>query len=443
MAILQVKVRPAVRFRTSDHSQRSEQSDHSPTFQQAAYQRIDSPSTQHATIVGNAIDRPRIDRYRFHEKTIQRADEQPATERPTVDMPTIETHRWETHSTQPTSKPQSPYPTIEEHAIAYPSPTVQKTMPFSPTATAPTNQEALLEPSSFRQKIVWKLMPATTVGRALNSARERLNEADCSTASLDAQVILAHVLGVERSWLFAHHEYKLSTKQAEVFTDLIARRMEHEPVAYLIGRREFYGLDFSVDRRVLIPRPETELLVDAVLDYSTDSGHNRVVVADVGTGSGAIALSIANHCAKAQIYAIDLSEDALEVAHRNLVRLDCHSQVTLAQGDLLTPLPERVHVIVANLPYISSDIYCKLDVDVRDYEPQLALEAGPEGLDVIQRLLQQATRYLQPNGVIYLEIGHDQGEAVRHLAHSFFPTAQHISVRQDYHGRDRLVTIIP
>ncbi|MCB0062528.1 MAG: peptide chain release factor N(5)-glutamine methyltransferase [Caldilineaceae bacterium] len=298
-------------------------------------------------------------------------------------------------------------------------------------------------PPPMWQKVVWKLMPATTVGRALNSARERLHEAGCSTASLDAQVILAHVLGVDRSWLFAHHEYKLNATQADTFTDLIARRMQHEPVAYLVGRKEFYGLDFLVDQRVLIPRPETELLVDAVLDFASDSAHERVVIADIGTGSGAIALSVAYHCEHAYLYAIDLSLDALEVAERNIARLDVRGQVTLAQGDLLTPLPEPVHVIVANLPYISSEVYSELDIDVRDFEPQLALEAGPEGLDTIHRLLQQVNRYLLPGGAIFLEIGYDQGTAVKNLAKRHFPQAQRISVRQDYHGRDRLVTIVP
>lgn len=319
-----------------------------------------------------------------------------------------------------------------------------------PTVTIPSElapgdiAPAELLPAPVWQRVVWKLMPATTVGRALNSARERLNEVDCPTASLDAQVILAYVLGVDRSWLFAHHEYKLNATQADQYTDLIARRMQHEPVAYLIGRKEFYGLEFYVDQRVLIPRPETELLVDAVLDFAgLISQDERVKIADVGTGSGAIALSVANHCDNVDIYAIDLSVDALEVAERNIARLDARGQVTLAQGDLLTPLPEQVHVIVANLPYISNELYSTLDADVRDFEPQLALEAGPEGLDAIQRLLCQAHRYLRPNGAIFLEIGYEQGMAVRTLAQSIFPNAQRLGVRQDYHGRDRLVTIIP
>ena len=312
-----------------------------------------------------------------------------------------------------------------------------------PAIYEPMTQDSLPQRASVWQKVVWRLMPATTIGRALISARERLDEAGCDTASLDAQVILAHVLEVERSWLFAHYEYKLNAEQATAFTELIARRMNHEPVAYLVGRKEFYGLEFCVDPRVLIPRPETELLVDAVLDYFSEDENNEIAIADVGTGSGAIALAIAHHAPHARLFAIDLSHEALAVAAHNVELLDTRGQVTLLQGDLLSPLPGPVNAIVANLPYISSNVYPELVVDVRDFEPQLALEAGPDGLDAITKLLQQVGRYLRPEGVIFLEIGYDQGRAVKELAHRLLPNARHISVRQDYHGHDRLVTIVP
>jgi len=314
-----------------------------------------------------------------------------------------------------------------------------------PSNALPTHQpDPLATPPlpSFWQKIVWRLMPSTTVGRALISARERLDEAGSPTASLDAQVILAHVLGTDRSWLFAHHEYTLSAEQADAYTDLIARRIHHEPVAYLIGRKEFYGLDFQVDRRVLIPRPETELLVDAVLDFVTEHTTHCRLVADVGTGSGAIALAIAANAPPLTVYAIDVSQDALAVAQMNVTQLDERRQVHLLHGDLLTPLPEPVDVIVANLPYISTMVYPELDADVRDFEPKLALEAGPEGLDAITRLLRQAKHYLRPGGALFLEISYDQSEAVMRLAHDLLPNAERISLRQDYHGHDRLVTII-
>ncbi len=290
------------------------------------------------------------------------------------------------------------------------------------------------------QPVVWNLMPATTVGRAVNAATQRLEEAGVSTARLDAQVILAHVLGVGRSWLFAHFEYALDDAQASQFTELIARRVKHEPVAYLIGRKEFYGIELQVDRRVLIPRPETEMLVDAVLVVAANQSPEPVTVADVGTGSGAIALAVAANAENARIYALDVSPDALAVAAANTAKHDSRDQVTLLHSDLLASLPEPVDVIVANLPYVTSADYRTLDLDVRKYEPQLALEAGERGLDVIARLLRQVPSHLCPGGTVFLEIGYDQGQAVLGLVADILPQALNADVHKDYQGRDRMVT---
>lgn len=301
------------------------------------------------------------------------------------------------------------------------------------------------------QKIVWQLMPETPVGRALVTATQRLESSGIDTAALDAQVILAHILKKDRAWLFAHHEYLLSEEEAEKFTDCVARRMAYEPVAYLIGQKEFYGLNFVVDQRVLIPRPETELLVDSVLTYleawvdEMPIGH-ELCVADIGTGCGAIAISIAANVPDVRVYATDISLGALEIARTNIQRLDDRCQVSLMQGDLLEPLRNKVDmpkvdIIVANLPYINSADYDDLAPDVRDFEPQLALEAGPQGLDSIIRLLEQAPSFLNRNGIILLEIGYDQGEAVVNLGKELIPDARFVELRQDYNGRDRLVTI--
>jgi release factor glutamine methyltransferase len=283
-------------------------------------------------------------------------------------------------------------------------------------------------------------MPATTVGRAVNAATQRLEEAGVSTSRLDAQVILAHVLDVSRSWLFAHYEHVLDDAQSDQFTELIARRVRHEPVAYLIGRKEFYGIELQVDKRVLIPRPETEMLVDAVLVLAANQSPEPITIADVGTGSGAIALAVAANAENAHIFGLDVSKDALAVAAANTLRLDSRGQVTLLPGDLLEALPQPVDVIVANLPYVTSADYRTLDADVRKYEPQLALEAGEQGLDVIARLLRQAPRRLCPGGTVILEIGYNQGQAVLDLVAEILPQAQHADVQKDYQGRDRVVT---
>lgn len=294
---------------------------------------------------------------------------------------------------------------------------------------------------SWQKRVVWKLMPGTPVGRALVAATQRLEEAGSDTASLDAQVILAHILGKERGWLFAHYDQALTEEEAENFAELVARRAAAEPVAYLVGHREFYGLEIAVDPRVLIPRPETELMVDAVLDHIDSRANQQVRMVDVGTGSGAVAVAVAANCPSVHIYAVDLSPAALEVAQENVKQHDTRGQITLLQGDLLEPLPEAVDIIAANLPYITSDEYLNLMADVRDYEPRLALEAGPEGLDLIERLLDQAPGHLYPGGVIFLEIGSNQGAAVLELVERLLPQAKHIGLRQDYHGYDRLVVI--
>ena len=290
------------------------------------------------------------------------------------------------------------------------------------------------------QPVVWTLMPATTVGRAVNAATQRLEEAGVSTARLDAQVILAHVLGVGRSWLFAHYEYALDPEQADQYTELIARRVRHEPVAYLIGRKEFYGLELQVDHRVLIPRPETEMLVDAVLEAVGCADRSPVVVADVGTGSAAIALAVAANAENTRIYALDVSADALAVARTNVAHLDHRWQVTLLGGNLLEPLPERADIIVANLPYVTSTDYPTLDLDVRGYEPHIALVAGAEGLDAIRELLRQVPDHLNPGGTVILEIGYDQGQAALNLVTQILPQARHLDLHQDYQGHDRMVT---
>lgn len=293
----------------------------------------------------------------------------------------------------------------------------------------------------LRQSVVWKLAPGTLVGRALVAAAQRLEEAGIDTASLDAQIILAHIFGKDRGWLFAHYDQALTHEQTECFTEQVARRAAAEPVAYLVGHREFYGIDLTVDPRVLIPRPETELLVDAVLDHIESRVNQNVSMVDVGTGSGAVAVAVAANCSSINIYAVDISASALEVAAMNLSRHDARGQIKLLQGDLLAPLPQKVDIIAANLPYITSEEYPNLMADVRDYEPRLALEAGPQGLDSIQRLLEQAPEHLNPGGVLFLEIGADQGNVVGELIERVLPSARQISIRQDYHGYDRLVVI--
>jgi release factor glutamine methyltransferase len=287
-------------------------------------------------------------------------------------------------------------------------------------------------------QIVWTLTPGTPIGRAINAAARRLEDGGIDPARLDAQVLLAHLLGKDRSWLFGHHEEPLSAGHAEAYTALIERRMAHEPVAYLIGHREFYGIELLVDPRVLIPRPETEMLVDAALEFLEERAPAAQRVIDVGTGSGAIALAVALNAPEARITAVDLSPDALAVAAANVARLD--GQITLCSSDLLAAVTGDADLIVANLPYIDSRSYTELDPTVRDFEPKLALEAGPQGLDAIACLLAQAPAHLAEDGLVLLEIGYNQSEWVAQLIEQTLPAFPY-QIHHDYQGHPRMVTI--
>jgi release factor glutamine methyltransferase len=259
---------------------------------------------------------------------------------------------------------------------------------------------------------------------------------------------MAHVLDVSKTWLYAHPDRKLTEEEIARFEELVRRRIRHEPVAYLVGFKSFYGLDITVDRRVLIPRPETELLVERVLGYGerlVEEGQTPKI-ADVGTGSGALAVALAVNLPGAMIYAIDISDDALAVAGSNVWRYGVGDQVQLLPGYLLAPLPEPVHIIVANLPYVDRQDLAALPCEVREHEPLVALDGGPGGLAVIAALLEELAdpavrkQKLLPGGRIYLEVGYDQGESVAVLAEASLPGC-HVDVLKDYADRERVVAV--
>ncbi len=302
------------------------------------------------------------------------------------------------------------------------------------------NPPAASEDPPIWQQVVWKLSRDTEVGPAINAATQRLEEAHITTARLDAQVLLAHVLGVDRSWLFAHYEHVLTEEQADQFMDLVVRRVAHEPVAYLVNHKEFYGIDLYVDPHVLIPRPETEMLVDQVLAEIAIRHGQRLIIADVGTGSGAIALAVAANAPNTHIYALDISANALAVAQRNVARYAMGEQITLVRSDLLAKLPMRADIVVANLPYVTNDDYVMLEPDVHNYEPKGALVGGPLGLDLITRLLRQLPRHVTPDAFVALEIGYNQGAAVIGLVETLLPQATQVELHRDYQGHDRVVT---
>jgi len=233
-------------------------------------------------------------------------------------------------------------------------------------------------------------------------------------ARLDAGTLLLHALGRERAWLLAHPDEEVAEKDQKSAEELIERRLRGEPIQYITGECEFYGLPFHVNRDVLIPRPETEHLVEEVLELASRFASARIV--DVGTGSGAIAVALAHHLRSAHITAIDCSAAALEVARGNARRNGVGAKVRFAAGDLLAPVAhDQFEIVVSNPPYVPESDRASLAVEVREFEPAVALFAGGDGLSVSRRLIAQAREVLVPGGWIALEIGQGQAEAVRAL----------------------------
>lgn len=258
-------------------------------------------------------------------------------------------------------------------------------------------------------------------------------------ARLESELLLAGVLGLKRLDLYLQHDRPLTPDELERYRSAVRRRLKNEPVQYILGVAAFRHLELRVDRRVLIPRPETELLVGAVLEWSK-SRVERGVVLDIGTGSGAIALSLAGEGGYERIVASDVSRDALDVARANASRLGFGDRIEFREGSLFDVVgdSERFDVIVSNPPYVAESERAALSADVVEHEPAAALFAGADGLDVIERIVGGAASRLRAGGLLALEIGIDQGAAVleRIEGTGAYAGAQ---VRQDLTGRERMV----
>jgi release factor glutamine methyltransferase len=265
--------------------------------------------------------------------------------------------------------------------------------------------------------------------------------AKCEIPALEAQVLMAHVLQKSRAWVLAHPESELSPAQQLALERSAARRQKGEPLPYILGHWELYGLDLLVTPAVLIPRPETELLVERALDWLRSHPNCRWA-ADIGTGSGCIAIALAVHIPDLKVLATDLSPQALQIANNNAIRHGVAERITFLQADLLAlPVHFQHHpfdLIASNLPYIPHQTLEELPVS--QFEPFLALDGGEDGLDLIHRLVTQAPGYLSPHGCLLLEIEARQGEAACALTKAAFPQAQ-IQLLPDLAGHDRLVEV--
>jgi release factor glutamine methyltransferase len=273
--------------------------------------------------------------------------------------------------------------------------------------------------------------------RALASAVDRLESADVGSPRMNAEVLLMFVLGVNRAYLYAHPERELTAEEEARYDEVLAQRATGMPSQYITGHQEFWGLDFVVTPAVLIPRPETEHLVETVLELARGIARPKLV--DVGTGSGCVALALAHELKSAAVYAVDVSADALEIAGANAARLRLDGRVHFTQSNVLEALA-GVHdfdFVVSNPPYVGFGEADKVQKSVRDFEPRVAVFAGEQGLDVIRPLIEQAHRALKPGGWLAMEIGYSMRDAVVNL---LSPTMwEDVRVVPDLQGIPRVV----
>jgi release factor glutamine methyltransferase len=277
-----------------------------------------------------------------------------------------------------------------------------------------------------------------TIGELLNWTARFLGEKGSEFPRLDTEVLLAHALKCRRIDLYTRFDENAAEEAREEFRVLVRRRIEGCPVAYLVGRKEFFTLEFEVNSSVLIPRPESEFVVMECLRLAKPMARPRAV--DLGTGSGNIAVAVAQQHADAQVTGVDTSPDALAVARRNAARHGVADRIRFLKGDLFEPIPagERFDFVLSNPPYIAHEDINRLPVGVRDYEPHLALDGGPGGYVVFDRLVADARNYLEPGGYLIVEIGAPQEERTRRQI-TLLAGYQLAETIHDYSGHPRVL----
>jgi release factor glutamine methyltransferase len=284
-------------------------------------------------------------------------------------------------------------------------------------------------------------MATWTIQKLLNWVTEHLKDKGVDSPRLSAELLLSHVLGLKRIELYTQFDKPVVKQQLDKLHDLVKRAGQHEPIAYLTGKTEFYSLQLDITRDCMIPRPETELLVEKAIEFLR-SRTGKQLICDLCTGSGCIAVAIAKNFQDAHIFATDISGAALNVAAKNIEKYQLKDRSTLLCGDLFEPIVPQIDVnkfdlIVCNPPYISAPEFEKLDKNVKDYEPSVALYAGQDGLDVHRRIAERAGQFLNPDAALMLEIGYAQGEAVRNLLDKSGIFAE-IKIEKDFHNNDRI-----
>lgn len=283
--------------------------------------------------------------------------------------------------------------------------------------------------------VIFWFVETWTIKRIIEWTTRDLHSRGIPSAKLDAEVLLAHALGTDRLDLFLNFDRPLDEQERTLFRKMISRRRQREPVAYITGHKEFWKIPLAVSSNVLIPRPDTEVIVEEVLELIPED--SKATVVDVGTGTGCIALSLAFERPQCQVIAVDCDQGAATLAQKNAESLELDNRVKIVVGDLLGPIEEPVSLIVSNLPYIPSDEIDVLEPEVAKWEPRLALDGGQDGLDVFRRLIEAAPDKLEPGGWLVLEVGH--GKQAREVSELLEGNWDLVKIRQDYGHQDRVV----
>ena len=307
-------------------------------------------------------------------------------------------------------------------------------------------------------------MQTWTIQKLLNWVTEYLTGKGIDSPRLSAELLLCHVVGLKRIELYTQFDKPVTKQQLDILHDLIKRAGQHEPIAYLVGKTEFYSLEINVTTDCMIPRPETELLVERAIEFlrtrpvrnstmgntlqkgsiSNGARPGTQFVCDLCTGSGCIAVAIAKNYPDARIIATDICDAALAVAAGNIEKHQLKDRIKLLCGDLFDPIisgldVDKFDLIVCNPPYVSAPEYEKLDKNVKDYEPKIALFAGVDGLDICRRIIEEAEKFLKPDAALMLEIGYAQGRAVKQLLEQT-GVFNEIKIEKDSHNNDRIAT---
>ncbi len=270
----------------------------------------------------------------------------------------------------------------------------------------------------------------------LKNTVHRLKKAEIDTANLDARLLLCEYLKKDKLYLIVNYNEEVSVDSS--FEQLVVRRENREPMQYILGRAEFYGLDFKVNKNVLIPRPDTEILVEKVIGFV---GNNSYSVLDIGTGSGCIPVTVAANCKNANVYTVDISADATAVARENATLNGVEDRVSFLNMDILKDFPEmEVDCIVSNPPYIEEDVIPTLMSDVKDYEPYIALSGGADGLEFYRRISKKGYDILKSGGMIAFEVGHNQSNSVEEILRCDGYST--VETTNDLAGIGRVVTAI-